>query len=188
MSTPDVDVIIPAPSSPSDLALLVARLPEGHRAIVVSDGSNSGIVDVVRESSAVLVIEPGRGFGASARAGLLVADAPVVALADVDGVIGAQELENLVAAILRGDADVALAARPSRSSVVGRVVDRARAALRIDSERPARGRSSRTATAPRAAWRSDLVALDVQDRGALWPAEMLARARDAGLRVVELAS
>ena len=74
-----VDVILPALNEAAGIRWLLPRLPEGHRAIVVDNGSTDGTDDIAEAGGALVVHEPTRGFGAACFAGLSAATAPIVA-------------------------------------------------------------------------------------------------------------
>ncbi|RKR75067.1 hypothetical protein [Frondihabitans australicus] len=190
MDTVDVDVIIPALATGADLARLMSRLPEGYRAIVAVHSPAAHLVDIVRAAGATLVVVPQHGFGAAASAGLAASTGSVVVMTGPESQPTVQEVETLVSAVVRGDADVAVAPKGEPTSGVGRLLTRLRDLGRAEIAGPARAPRPRAAirntTGTRAAWRSDLVALDLADRGRHYPAEMLARAAESGLRIAEL--
>jgi glycosyltransferase involved in cell wall biosynthesis len=180
------DVILPVLNESAALPLVLSRMPEGFRPIVVDNGSTDGSADVARELGAVVVVEPRRGFGAACAAGLAAAEADVVAFMDCDGSLDPVELPRVVRPVERGDADLVLGARvvsergawPVHARVANRVLARLvrrRTDLALTDLGPMR-----------AARRSALSSLHIRDRRFGWPLEMVLRAADAGWRIEEV--
>src|SRR3978361_2204692 len=100
MKTPEslwpVDVVFPCLNEAAALPGLLARMPDGYRAIVVDNGSTDGSAGIAAALGALVVVEPRRGFGAAAHAGLRAATAPVVAFCDADGSMDPADLPRLV--------------------------------------------------------------------------------------------
>jgi glycosyltransferase involved in cell wall biosynthesis len=186
MNTADVDVILPTLDEELALPWVLSRLPEGYRAIVVDNGSTDGSAEIARRLGATVVTETRRGFGAAAHAGLLAATAPIVTFCDADASMDPQDLPALVAPVLRGDADLTLGRR--RPSVRGAWPFHARIANLVLARLMQRASGVRLHDLGpmRAAWRSDLLALDLRDRRSGYPLEMVLRGSDAGMRILEL--
>jgi glycosyltransferase involved in cell wall biosynthesis len=186
MNTADVDVILPTLDEEGALPWVLSRLPEGYRAIVVDNGSTDRSAEIARRLGATVVHEPRRGFGAAAHAGLLAATAPIVTFCDADASMDPRDLPALVAPVVRGDADLALGRR--RPSVRGAWPLHARVANLVLARlmQRASGVRLRDLGPMRAAWRTDLLGLDLQDRRSGYPLEMVLRGTDAGLRILEL--
>ncbi|MGH9212134.1 MAG: glycosyltransferase family 2 protein [Acidimicrobiales bacterium] len=162
-------------------------MPDGYRPIVVDNGSGDGSGDLARRLGATVVSEPRRGFGAACAAGLAEATAPIVAFCDADASLDPHHLPTVVSPVARGDADIVLGARrPTRRGVWP---PHARLANRYLARRVRRATGvSLTDLGPmRAARRSDLLALRVEDRRFGWPLEMVLRAAHEGWRVAEVA-
>jgi glycosyltransferase involved in cell wall biosynthesis len=183
---PTVDVVLPVLDEAAALGWVLGRLPDAYRAVVVDNGSTDGSGDLARELGATVVDEPQRGFGAACAAGLVAADAPVVAFCDADGSLDPAELPAVVGPVVAGTADLVLGAR--RPSGAGALPPHARWANRYLARQ-----IRRTTGAPvtdlgpmRAAPRADLEALGVADRRFGWPLEMVLRAAAAGWRVAEV--
>jgi glycosyltransferase involved in cell wall biosynthesis len=106
---------------PETLAALAEAFP-GGRVVVADDGSTDGTADVARAHGAEVVrIERSIGKGGAATRGaraLGPLDAPdrpdVIVLCDGDLAGTARQLDRLVDAVLRGDADLAVAAFAKR--------------------------------------------------------------------------
>jgi glycosyltransferase involved in cell wall biosynthesis len=181
-----VDVIIPVLDEARALPWVLGRMPEGHRAIVVDNGSGDGSSAIARALGADVVSEPARGFGAACWAGLRAARTDVVCFMDGDASLDPRDLPSVCAPVLDGAADLVLGARiaqrgawPAHARVANRVLARE---LRRRSGAPL------TDLGPmRAARRSALLELGIADRRFGWPLEMVLRAAVAGWRIEEVA-
>jgi glycosyltransferase involved in cell wall biosynthesis len=181
-----VDVIIPVLDEARALPWVLSRMPGGHRAIVVDNGSGDGSAAIARALGADVVSEPARGFGAACWAGLRAARTDVVCFMDGDASLDPRDLPSVCAPVLDGAADLVLGARiaqrgawPAHARVANRVLARE---LRRRSGAPL------TDLGPmRAARRSALLELGIADRRFGWPLEMVLRAAVAGWRIEEVA-
>jgi len=180
-----VDVILPVLDEAAALPAVLGRVPAGHRAIVVDNGSTDGSAQVARALGALVVCEPTRGFGAACFAGLRAASADVVCFMDADGSLDAGDLRHVVAPIVEDAADLVLGARRATR---GAWPVHARAANRLLAlELRRRGGVALTDLGPmRAARREALLALGIVDRRFGWPLEMVLRAASAGWRIDEV--
>jgi glycosyltransferase involved in cell wall biosynthesis len=106
-----VDVILPALDEERALPALLAALPAGYRAIVVDNGSVDRTAEVAAAGGALVVRESRRGFGSACWSGLVAASTDVVCFMDADGSFDPRELPKVADPVLRGDADLVLAAR-----------------------------------------------------------------------------
>ncbi|HEX6419420.1 MAG TPA: glycosyltransferase [Acidimicrobiales bacterium] len=185
-AVPLVDVVLPVLDEAAALPWVLARLPDGHRAIVVDNGSTDGSAGIARAAGAVVVDEPRRGFGAACAAGLAAAEAPIVAFCDADASLDPRDLPAVVAPVAAGAADLVLGAR--RPTSRGAVPPHARAANRYLARRLRRATGAPlTDLGPmRAARRAALAGLGVADRRFGWPLEMVLRAGRAGWRIAEV--
>ena len=182
---PLVDVVLPVLDEAAALPWILDRLPIGVRAIVVDNGSTDGSADIARAHGATVVAEWRRGFGAACWAGLQVATSDVVAFMDADASLDPMDLMKVTAPVERGAADLVLGRRrPERGAwpVHARVANRwlahevgRRTGLRLRDVGPMR-----------AADRSELLALGIEDRRFGWPLEMVLRAAASGWRIAEV--
>ena len=181
-----VDVIFPCLNEAGALPWILSRLPEGYRAIVVDNGSTDNSAMVAEECGAHVILEPRRGFGAAAHAGLLAATAPIIAFCDADASMDPADLPRVVAPVLDGTSDLVLGRRrptsrrawPVHARIANRIL-----AVRI---RAATGIPLHDLGPMRAARRADILSLDIQDRRSGYPLETVLRAHAAGWRVQEV--
>lgn len=182
---PVPDVILPALDEAGALPWVLARMPEGHRPIVVDNGSTDGTAAVAAEHGALVVSEPQRGFGAACWAGLVAARDPVVCFMDADASFDPADLTRVSDPVAGGDADLVLGARRSEP---GAWPWHARLANRVlAAELRRRTGIPLTDLGPmRAARREALLELGLRDRRSGWPLEMVLRAHAAGWDVREV--
>lgn len=183
--TARVDVVLPCLDEAAALPGLLARMPDGFRAIVVDNGSTDGSAAVARAHGATVVVEPLRGFGSAAHAGLLAAGAPLVAFCDADGSMDPRELVAFADLVDAGEADLVLGRRIP--TVRGAWPWHARVANRVLAARIQRSTGVRLHDLGpmRVARREALLGLGLRDRRSGYPLEMVLRAAAAGWRVTE---
>jgi glycosyltransferase involved in cell wall biosynthesis len=184
-SPTSIDVVFPCLNEAEALPWVLRRIPTGYRAIVVDNGSVDGSADIAAELGARVVVESRHGFGAAAHTGLLAATADIVCFCDADASMDPQELPTLVGPVQAGESDLHLGRRrpvPARAWP-----PHARVANAVLA-----GRLRRTTGIPlhdlgpmRAAHRTALLDLDLQDRRSGYPLEMILRAHRAGWRIGE---
>ncbi|CAN5504421.1 glycosyltransferase family 2 protein [soil metagenome] len=181
-----IDVIFPVLDEAGALPWLLGRMPAGHRAIVVDNGSTDGSAGIAAEHGADVVTAPRRGFGSACWAGLGHATADVVAFCDADASLDPLDLPKVTGPVVAGDADLVLGAR--QASTAGAFPAHARAANRYLARRIRRSTGvALTDLGPmRAVRRAELLALGMQDRRFGWPLEMVLRGAAAGWRITEI--
>lgn len=181
-----VDVVFPCLDEAAALPDVLARLPAGCRAIVVDNGSTDGSGGVAEAHGALVVVEPQRGFGAAAHAGLRAATAPIVAFCDADGSFDSAEIARVTEPIISGAADLVLGRR--RPQTFGAWPLHARAANLYLARRLRRitGVPLHDLGPMRAARREPLLALGVADRRSGYPLEMVLAAAGQGWRICEV--
>jgi glycosyltransferase involved in cell wall biosynthesis len=180
------DVLLPCLNEAAALPWVLSRMPTGFRPIVVDNGSGDGSAEIATAHGATVIRAERRGYGAACHAGLLAATAPVVAVMDADASLDPHQLPELVAPLLRDEADLVVGAR--------RLVHRRSQSwvLRLANLEVARRLRRRTGLAlrdvgpMRAARRLPLLGLNLQDRRSGYPVETVVRAADAGWRVVAI--
>jgi glycosyltransferase involved in cell wall biosynthesis len=186
MSMPTADVVLPCLNEAAALPWVMARLPEGYRAIVADNGSTDGSATIAADLGATVVPVPQRGFGAAAHAGLEAATADVVCFCDADGSMDPADLPRLAGPVRAGAHDLVLGRRrptarrawPAHARAGNLAVTallRRRTGLRLHDLGPMR-----------AARRTALLGLGLTDRRFGYPLEMITRAADDGWRVHEI--
>ncbi|MFI9051068.1 glycosyltransferase family 2 protein [Streptomyces sp. NPDC053427] len=180
-----VDVVLPCLDEAAALPWVLARIPDGWRAIVVDNGSTDGSAALARDLGATVVHEPRRGFGAACHAGLLAADADIVCFCDCDASLDPGLLAPFVRAVQDGGHDLVLGRRrpqgrgawPPHARLGNLALTRMlrrRTGLRLHDLGPLR-----------AARRTALLGLGLTDRRSGYPLQMVVRAADAGWRIEE---
>jgi len=181
-----VDVIFPCLNEEAALPWVLARLPVGYRAIVVDNGSTDRSAEVSRAHGATVVVEPRRGFGSAAHAGLLAATAPIVAFCDADASMDPADLPLVTTPVSDGTSDLVLGIRRPTSArawpLHARLANRALAMLM----RRTTGIPLRDLGPMRAANRERMLELDLRDRRSGYPLETVLRAASAGWRITEV--
>jgi glycosyltransferase involved in cell wall biosynthesis len=182
------DVVLPCLNEAAALPWVLARMPEGYRAIVADNDSTDGSAEVARAHGARVVQARPRGFGAACAAGLAAADHEdgLVCFLDADGSFDPQQLPRVVAPVAAGTTDLVLGRR--------RTAERGAWPLhaRLGNAEVARRLRRRSGVhvhdlgPMRACRREGLRALDLQDRRFGYPLEMVTRAAAAGWRVAEV--
>jgi glycosyltransferase involved in cell wall biosynthesis len=181
-----IDVVLPCLDEAPSLPVVLSRLPDGYRAIVVDNGSNDGSADIARSSGATVVHEGRKGFGAACAAGLAAADAEVVCFCDCDGSLDLAQLPLVTDPVLARVADLMLGARrPVNWRAMTTTARIANHALSRQI-RAATGVRLHDLGPMRAARRADLLALNVRDRRSGWPLEMVLLAAARGWRIAEV--
>jgi len=178
-----IEVILPCLDEAAALPWLLDRLPAGYHALVVDNGSTDGSAAIARSYGARILDVAQRGYGSACHAGLVAAASDLVVIMDCDGTLDPVDLPALVWPVQTGEADL----------VVGRRRPQGRGAypwtLQLANVALARQLRRRTGLMifdcgpVRAALRTTLLMLDVQDRRSGYPVETLVKASAAGLRV-----
>jgi glycosyltransferase involved in cell wall biosynthesis len=179
-----IDVILPVLDEAAALPWVLGRMPAGHRAIVVDNGSTDGSAELAMTLGAAVVGEPRQGFGAACFAGLLAATSEVVCFMDADASLDPRELPVVAGPVVAGAADLVLGARVAQRGAWPLHARLANRALALELRRRC-GLALADIGPMRAARREALVALAIEDRRSGWPLEMVLRAAQAGWRIEE---
>jgi glycosyltransferase involved in cell wall biosynthesis len=185
--TPDMvscDVLLPCLDEAEALPWILGRMPAGFRPLVIDNGSRDGSAEVAARLGATVVHAERRGYGAACHAGLIAATAPLVAVMDADASLDPEQLPEVVAPLVRGEAELVVGVRRlahRRSQAWTLRLANAELARRV---RRRTGLSLRDIGPMRAGRREALLELDVRDRRSGYPVETVVRAADAGWRIL----
>jgi glycosyltransferase involved in cell wall biosynthesis len=180
---PEVDVVLPALNEAAALPWVLGRMPPGHRAVVVDNGSTDGTAEIARSHGAEVVVEPQRGFGAACHAGLLAATADVVAFCDADASLDPRLLPTVCGPVLARTEDMVIGRRRAASWRAWPLHARAANVVLAGIVRRRTGAALADLGPMRAARRECLLELDLRDRRSGYPLEMVIRAAEAGWRI-----
>jgi len=182
-----IDVVLPVLDEAAAIPWVLSRFRDPFRPLVVDNGSTDGSPEVAARLGSRVIVEPRRGFGAACFAGLEAAETDVVCFMDCDGSLDPAQLPRVAGPVLDGSADLVIGARlpePGAWPLHARVANRLLAR-----------RTGRRAGVPftdlgpmRAAHRSALLALGIEDRRSGWPLEMVVRAVGAGWTIREVST
>lgn len=191
---PPIDVVIPAYNEERSLPRVLAAIPRGlaRRVVVADNNSRDRTAEVAAAGGAVVVPAPVQGYGSACLAGLefLRRHGPpeIVVFLDGDFSDHPEEMEKLVAPILRGEADLVIGSRVLGEREEGALLPQARAGnliactlirllygFRFTDLGPFRAIS----------WEA-LEGLGMRDPNYGWTAEMQVKALRRGLRAAEV--
>ena len=180
-----MDVVLPCLNEAAALPWVLARIPNGVRAIVVDNGSTDGSAELATELGALSVRCEPRGYGAACHAGLEAATAEYVAFCDCDSSIDPSGLLEFARPVLDGTADLVVGRR--RPESFGAWPVHARLANRYLAHKVRRGTGAALHDIGplRVARRQALLDLDQLDRRSGYPLETVLLAARAGWRIVE---
>lgn len=197
ISTGSVSVVLPCLDEAESVGLCVKEALETladtgleGEVVVVDNGSSDGSPDVAAAAGARVVVERRRGYGSALRAGFAAARGDVIVMADADFTYDFRKIPDLVAPVLRDEADLVVGGRldaatrrtmpllhrmvgtPALTFLVARACGR-----RVVNDSQSGFRAFR---------RDQLSALDLHSTGMELASEMLIRAARGGLRVTEV--
>jgi len=187
-----VIAVLPALDEEATIEAVVRALPRAllEDIIVVDNGSTDRTAELARAAGATVVAEPQRGYGAAVLTGIAAAraaGADVIALLDADGSDPAELLGDLLSAITQ-PVDMVLGIRDPRRSERGSLLLQQRLgnALAVHLMRAVVG--ARYADLPpfKVIRAAALERLQLRDRSYGFTIELLLRAHQTGLRVVEV--
>lgn len=181
-----IDVILPCLDEAQALPWVLTRMPAGYRPLVVDNGSTDGSPEVAAAHGAEVVHAPQRGFGAAAHAGLLAATADVVCFCDADASLDPQQLPRVADPVTAGRSDLVLGRRSTATRGVWPLHARLGNAELARRLRRRTGVRVHDIGPMRAARRSALLDLALQDRRFGYPLEMVVRAADRSWRIDEV--
>jgi len=189
---PTLAIVIPALNEEEALPTVISEIPRGlcPRIVVVDNGSTDRTAEVARDAGAEVVSLPARGYGRACLAGLghLAPSPPdIVVVLDADHSDYAEDLDDILAPIIAGDADMVCGSRVQRAAV-GALPPQVRYgnALSVFLIRRLHGFDYRDMGPFRALRWEALQGLEMCDPTYGWNAEMQVKAVQRGLRVVEV--
>lgn len=187
---PRVVVVIPALDEEEAIGQVLAEIPSlVARVVVVDNGSRDRTAQAAEAAGGVVVHEPRRGYGQACLTGIAAAaDADVVAFLDGDHSDHPAQLPEVLAPILRGEADLVIGSRlrgrRARGAHPWHAVLGTRLCVFLMNRLVGTDATDlgpfRAITAPA------LRRLEMRDRDYGWTVEMQVKARRRGLRVVEV--
>ena len=181
-----IEVILPCLNEAPALPWVLDRLPPGYSAVVADNGSSDGSAEIAASRDARVLRVEQRGYGSACHAGLLAAGADLVVIMDCDGSIDPADLAGVVRPVLDGQADLVVGRRrPRARGAFGWQLRLANAVLAAQVRRRA-GLPILDCGPVRAARRTALLQLDLQDRRFGYPVETLVKAAAAGWRVRQI--
>jgi glycosyltransferase involved in cell wall biosynthesis len=182
------DVVLPCRDEAPALPALLARMPPGYRAIVADNGSTDGSAAVARAHGATVVTVPELGYGAAVHAGIVAADPDdgVVCVMDADGSFDPAELPRVADPVRTGVAMLAVGRRCPTCRAAWPAHARLGNAVLAWRLRRSTGLPVHDIGPMRAAFRDDLLALNLRDRRFGYPLELLVAAGRAGWPVTEV--
>jgi glycosyltransferase involved in cell wall biosynthesis len=187
---PRVVVVIPAVDEEQAIGLVLAEIPPVvSRVIVVDNGSRDRTAEVAAAAGATVLHEPRRGYGQACLTGIAAAqDADVIAFLDGDHSDHPAQLTDVLAPILRGDADLVIGSRARGRRAPGAQPWHAVLGTRLCVWLMNRlvGTAATDLGPFRAITMPALRRLGMRDRDFGWTVEMQVKARRRGLRVVEV--
>ena len=189
-----IDVVIPALNEEASLPLVLAGIPRPpvRRVVVADNGSTDRTAEVAADGGAVVVAAERRGYGSACLAALdhLRRNDPpdVVVFLDADYSDHPEELPQVVAPILAGEADVAIGSRMLGRRERGALLPQARAGNLVACLliRLLYGHRYTDLGPFRAARWEALERVGMSDPNFGWTAELQVKALRAGLTVVEV--
>ncbi|MGH9031300.1 MAG: glycosyltransferase family 2 protein [Acidimicrobiia bacterium] len=197
ISTGSVSVVLPCLDEADSVGLCVKEAIEtlaeaglDGEVVVVDNGSSDGSPDVAAAAGARVVVERRRGYGSALRAGFAAARGDVIVMADADFTYDFRKIPDLVAPVLRDEADLVVGGRLDAATrrtmpLLHRLVGTP--ALTFLVARACGRRVVNDSQSGFRAFRRDrLGLLDLRSTGMELASEMLIRAARGGLRVTEI--
>jgi glycosyltransferase involved in cell wall biosynthesis len=184
-----VDLIIPARNDSRTLGAILAAVPARHlRSVVVVDNdSRDGTAQVALDSGAVVLREPRVGYGAACKRAVLHLEGlprppDVVVFLAADGSDEASDIASLLGPIIGDSAELVIGVRQRE----GRPLRQRRSRVTLGLISAIYGHRFEDIGPFRAVRFPALVALGMNDAGAGWNVEMLVKAVNFGLHIVEV--
>ena len=197
MPQPRVSVIIPAHNEAGAIALVLAEIPAGlvQEVIVVDNNSTDDTGKIARASGATVLCEPRPGYGYACLAGMAYAfgkaqseQPDIVVFVDGDHSDFPEQMPELLAPLLRGEADMVIGSRALGEREKGSLLPQQRFGNWLASRllRLRYGGNVTDLGPFRAILAPALLAIQMEDKTYGWTVEMQVKAARQGLRTVEV--
>lgn len=185
-----ISIIIPTFNEEESISFVLNRIPnkDTYEVIVVDGGSRDQTVRLAEANGARVVHEPQRGYGRACATGVEGATGEIVVFLDADGADDPTQISELIAPIIKKEADMVLGSR-----LAGRIDPDAMrwhqffgnwlsaGLIRLLYKLPI------TDLSPfRAVKREKLLSLDMQEMTYGWPTEMIAKAARHNWQIKEI--
>ena len=194
LARPKIAVIIPAYNEAKSIGLVVAAIPSAwvDLIIVVSNGSTDETMAVAAAAGALVLEENERGYGAACLKGiahLAGEGVDIVVFLDGDYSDYPEQLPEVVAPIIAGEADMVIGSRVLGNAEAGALMPQQRFGNWLSTRllRWFYGVSYTDLGPFRAIGYNSLLALKMEDRNYGWTVEMQIKAAKQKLRAVEVA-
>jgi len=197
MHQPCVSVIIPAHNEAGAIALVLAEIPAGlvQEVIVVDNNSTDDTGKIARAGGATVLHEPRPGYGYACLAGMAYAfgkaqseQPDIVVFVDGDHSDFPEQMPELLAPLLRGEADMVIGSRALGEREKGSLLPQQRFGNWLASRllRLRYGGNVTDLGPFRAILAPALLVLQMEDKTYGWTVEMQVKAARQGLRTVEV--
>ncbi len=187
-----IAIIIPALNEAAAITAVIAAIPDfepSAQVIVVDNGSTDATAQIARQAGATVISQPVRGYGHACLAGIHAAqEAQILIFLDGDHADYPEEIPQLLAPILSGQADFVIGSRIKGKRLPGSMplhqtignhlfawILNRRYQLSISDIGPFR-----------AIRKGSLLKLDLSELTYGWTLEMILRAAQTGLRIAEV--
>jgi glycosyltransferase involved in cell wall biosynthesis len=197
MFTPRISVIIPAHNEAGAIALVLAEIPAGlvQEVIVVDNNSTDNTSEIARAGGATVLREPRPGYGYACLAGMAHAygrpqseQPDIVVFLDGDHSDFPEQMPELLAPLLRGEADMVIGSRALGVREKGSLLPQQRFGnwLAAGLLRLRYGTTTTDLGPFRAILTPALQRIGMEDKTYGWTVEMQVKAARLGLRTVEV--
>jgi glycosyltransferase involved in cell wall biosynthesis len=197
MPQPRISIIIPAHNEAGAIALVLAEIPAGlaQEVIVVDNNSTDNTSEIARSCGATVLREPCPGYGYACLAGMAHAfsrpqseQPDIVVFLDGDHSDYPEQMPELLAPLLRGDADMVIGSRALGVREKGSLLPQQRFGNWLASRllRLRYGGSVTDLGPFRAILAPALLGLRMEDKTYGWTVEMQVKAARQSLRTVEV--
>jgi glycosyltransferase involved in cell wall biosynthesis len=189
---PRLAVVIPALNEEQAIVRVLQAIPKSitRLVVVVDNGSTDHTAGRARSQGAMVLREPRRGYGTACLAGIdaLPEEIEIVVFLDADYSDHPEEMEILVAPILKNEADFVLGSRMMRATSRSVLTPQQRFGnwLATTLIRLLFGHRYTDLGPFRAIRKDALDSLEMSDRGYGWTVEMQIKAIRTGLRILEV--